>query len=296
MTVLQAYIDDSASDKGDQRLFLAGYINTAEKWARFSDAWEEELRLAPSIKYLKMSEANSLSGEFSGWSIPDKDKKIQALSRVIRHFGPASIHASVSRLDVKSIIEPVAPYGFSSPYFYVFQSIMLPLAIHQSKQNRLIGVPIDFIFDNQEALGDEAKSLYKAIREVQPRKIKSLLSVDPQFKDDKLAMPLQAADILAWHVRRHAERGDPNTFMVPDFLSHDGKHMAVDISADDLRRIADGLAAIPGSALLRKKAIWKRNRRELDQQLAQGFIPPRGTRWKNAVYYTREFLTRFFQF
>ena len=38
LVVLQVYVDDSATEEGDQRLFLAGYINTADKWARFSDA------------------------------------------------------------------------------------------------------------------------------------------------------------------------------------------------------------------------------------------------------------------
>lgn len=57
MTVFQAFVDDSASDEGEARLFLAGYINAADKWGLFSDAWQEQLSNPPAIEYFKMSEA-----------------------------------------------------------------------------------------------------------------------------------------------------------------------------------------------------------------------------------------------
>lgn len=209
LVVLQAYVDDSASDNGDRRLFLAGYVNTADKWALFSDAWAEELRRAPSIDYLKMREANNLSGQFKGWSEEDRDEKLRDLSRLIRHFQPASLHASISRLDVERLIKPVAPYNFSSPYLYCFNAIMIPLAMSQFSSQQDVRVPIDFIFDDQQGLGEEARAIYKAVRLQQPSHIRELLSVDPIFRDDKLVLPLQAADMLAWHIRRHYETGDP---------------------------------------------------------------------------------------
>lgn len=291
--ILQAYVDDSASDDGERRLFLAGYINTADKWELFSEAWAEELKRAPSIDYLKMREANRLHGQFRGWLAEDRDEKLRDLSRIIRHFQPASIHASVSRSEVERIIKPVAPYGFSSPYFYCFQAVMIPLAISQYKARQDVKVPVDFIFDNQEGLGEDVKTLYKAIREEQPRHIRNLLSLEPVFRDDKQVLPLQAADMLAWHIRRHYERGDPDGFMVPDFLSADGLHMAVDITAADLTRIAEGFAPIPGTSIIRDKNTWRKMSADLQRLIASGFIPPRGTRWKNAVHRARIFLARF---
>ena len=106
LVALQAYVDDSAKQTGDRRLFLAGYINTADKWIRFSDVWQEELQRAPAINYLKMSEANCLGGQFRGWSIKARDEKLKGLARLIRHFKPASIHSSVSRAEVDEIMRP----------------------------------------------------------------------------------------------------------------------------------------------------------------------------------------------
>lgn len=280
LVALQAYVDDSASETGDRRLFLAGYINTADKWIRFSDAWQEQLQASPSITYLKMKEANSLRGQFRGWTEPDRDEKLKGLARVIRHFRPASIHASVSRSEVEAIIKPVAPYGFSSPYFHCFQAIMISLAYSQLERTGL-RVPIDFIFDDQEGLGEEARLLYQLIREAQPRSVRRLLSKSPIFVDDKRMLPLQAADMLAWHVRRSHER-DPDKFWVPEFISADGLHMATDYNAEQLRGIADGLSKIPGTASLKSKAAWKKTRREIVRQVDAGGVPSFAlARWKN---------------
>jgi hypothetical protein len=99
LVMLQAYVDDSTCDEGDKRLFLAAYINTADKWIRFSDAWQEELDSTPSVDYLKMSEAYNLSGEFKKFrNLPPcaRDEKLAGLARVIRHFSPVSVHSSIS--------------------------------------------------------------------------------------------------------------------------------------------------------------------------------------------------------
>lgn len=37
--LLQPFCDDTASDKGDKRLVIAGYLNRADRWQLFSKAW-----------------------------------------------------------------------------------------------------------------------------------------------------------------------------------------------------------------------------------------------------------------
>ena len=100
MAFLRAFTDDSASDVGDRRLFMAGYMNRTELWARFAEAWAEELRGAPSIEYLKMAEAQNLRDQFDwrkGWTEEKRDEKLRGLARVIRHFNPISFQMSIDR-------------------------------------------------------------------------------------------------------------------------------------------------------------------------------------------------------
>lgn len=271
LVMLQAYVDDSASDVGDRRLFLAGYISTAESWVHFSDIWSEALAAAPSIDYLKMSEANALQGEFRGWDGEDRDRKVRSLAAVIREIQPLSIHSSISRSKVGSIIKPVVPHVFSSPYVLCFNAIMLPIAVRQIQAGTK--VPIDFIFDSQEGLGDEARTIYRLMREAQPEQIRELLSVDPQFRDDKLVVPLQAADMLAWHVRRRYERLEPNAWFVPDYLSiKDGQHIGIDIEDEQLEKISKGLVEQLENAPTSKRE-WKEAVNILDQLRNLGLLP-----------------------
>lgn len=265
--MLQAYIDDSASNKTDQRLFLAGYINEADRWTRFSKAWAEELRQPPAIAYLKMSDANALEGEFRGWNAKDRDEKLRGLARVIRHFEPRSIHASVSQSAFRTIVAPVAPHGFSTPYSLCFPAMILPLAIRQANEGSKL--TIDFIFDNQESLGTQAAFFYDKIRREQPKHIREVMCASPVFRDEKEVLPLQAADMLAWHIRRRHE-ASPGAFQVPDFLSHDGLHIAVDIPDEHLRHIADGYSKIPDVSKLQGKSAWKKIYRKLERLESNG--------------------------
>ena len=233
-----------------------------------------------------MAEAQNLRDQFRGWDVPARDQKLRGLARVIRHFKPKSIHSSVSRAEFKSIVTPVAPYGFNRPYLYCFDAIMVSLA-NSMLEYGLPRVPIDFIFDEQGGVGEEARFFYRIIRDGQPAAVRAMLSRDPIFRDDKLVLPIQAADMLAWHVRRNHIK-NPAAFQVPSFLSADGIHMAVDIDSAFLRRIADGYAKIPGTQQIKDKRAWKRTMLDVERiEEAGGRPDQRRVRFNNTVLYWR---------
>jgi hypothetical protein len=133
---LQAFIDDSASETRDQRLFLAGYLNRASKWRLFSEAWTAELRAVPVIDYLKMSEANALAGQFEGWTDSARNEKLRGLARVINHFNPLSFEFSVSREDYYRHVRPVAPRGLGNPHFVCCFGVVSGVARHVEFKKR----------------------------------------------------------------------------------------------------------------------------------------------------------------
>jgi hypothetical protein len=103
--------------------------------------------------------------------------------------------------------------------------------------------------------------------------------------DDKNVAPLQAADMLAWHVRKSHEH-DPAQFWVPNTLSHDGLHMAIDVDAARLRHMAEGMKDIPGAAALKSRSEWKKVRKIVVEQARRGQAPSmRMERWKNTILY-----------
>lgn len=230
-----------------------------------------------------------MNGQFRGWSIEAKDAKILGLARVIRHFKPVSIHCSISRRDVKALMKGKVPYGFADPYGYVFSGIMVPLAHHQVQHS--LNVPIDFIFDEQGGIGEEAKFWYKRIRDMQPRAVRN---VCPRtvVQERQICVPLQAADMLAWHIWRNAEKGNPNEWFVPDYLNADDHHIALDYDLPRLEALAEQMGKVKGIEHVASKSSWKKMRRDLDRSLASGYVPPYGSRWKNLLYGTFERIAR----
>jgi len=219
-----------------------------------------------------MSEARALQGQFRGIPGPQRDEKLRGFARVIRHFKPASIHSSVSRADVERIVKPKSPPGLSSAYLFCFEGIMFPLAMHQAKIGEKL--PIEFIFDNQDGLGENARSVYRVAREFLPANVRPLLSVDPIFRNDKDVLPLQAADMLAWYLRRQCEDGESYDFP-PDHLTPDGHiHAGVNITEPFLQRIADGLAKVPNVGSLNDKKAWNSALTEAQEVLSEGSSRP----------------------
>lgn len=213
MVSLHAFVDDSSSDVGDRRLFLAAYINGAGPWIDFGNKWRATLAQNPEISYLKMSEAQNLSGQFRGWSVSERDAKILQLARVIEETRPWSVFCSISRSEYAKIVAPVAPYPLKQPYFSCFWGIIRTAAdyhLHLDRgrpANTSPVPPVEFVFDEQGGLGADAALWYNWLKNDQEPDIARLMGDKPIFGDDKQMAALQAADMLAWHVRRRHERG-----------------------------------------------------------------------------------------
>ena len=83
--MFNAFIDDSRSEDG--RFFvLAGFIATAEKWATFSDQWQELLDMHPRLARFKMNEMGRT---------PERLERAQWFYRVIEEHVQSAISASL---------------------------------------------------------------------------------------------------------------------------------------------------------------------------------------------------------
>jgi hypothetical protein len=289
--VLQAYIDDSASQQGDRKLFLAGYVHDAAQWALFSNDWDAVLHEAPVIEYFKMSEAQNLSEQFRHWSAPQRDRKIERLIDVIVKHKPWSIQCSVSQRLFNEIVLPVAPYELRHPYGVCFHGIVIGVArIHREMG---LTVPVDFIFDEQGSVGDDAVVWYRQIKKHQSPEIRALMGSTPIFKSDRDVLLLQAADLLAWHVRRDDESGDA---YAKRRVMFGPKHRGLEITEEVLRGWAAGFAnriRIPGASVMTSAKHGKRRKAEMRRLLTAGVDPP--PLWHFLWRYYLERLREFFR-
>jgi hypothetical protein len=208
----QAFIDDSGSEPQSPIFILAGFVTSADRWAAFSKEWQAALDEKPILEYFKMSEAARLKEQFDekrGWNETKRDDQLITLTRIINKYAEARIHASMRNDNfekyVKSLPVPQRKLGTDSPYIMVFMQIILAMAVAGDR----VGVkdPCDFIFDEQGSFSKEALEWWPIFKELVKNSTKSDLSrfveSPPIFRDDKQFLPLQAADLYAWHLRQN---------------------------------------------------------------------------------------------
>jgi hypothetical protein len=196
---LQAYIDDSG--RGQHPAFvLAGWIARPEQWADFSTEWEKVLHLAPLIKYLKTREAMNFQGQFNGWSKTDRNNKLADLYAVIEQYVMNGIYIVIPSLVFEQYASIIDHPKANDPYFLASFSMMVMVSDLEEKYG--ITEPVDFIFDNQEGMEIPVRDAWNELRSFSPDGVRRRLGRRPEFDDDKVSMPLQAADLHAWWVRR----------------------------------------------------------------------------------------------
>lgn len=283
---LQAFIDDSASEKGDKRFFMAGFIARPDIWDGFSKAWAQELRWGRPIAYLKMSEAKALRGEFRGWTRKQVRRKLARLVSVIHHFKPMSFHASVPRNADFERYKAAAPRGLVSPHFLCgFLTISGVARYFAEAPNEC---RIEYVFDTQAGVDDDTELFFDEMIKRIPDKARKLIAGKPQFLDDQAAVALQAADLLAWHLRRnHEERGDWGKFGDIDPIG-DRPHLHCGDLDGSLVGWAEFDEQQPGIDRMKTKSEWKALKGELRRLSAAGYIPPHGTHFRNFVFGLRD--------
>lgn len=200
LLMLQAFIDDSGTDGRSPVFVLAGFISTVERWAAFTDEWTESLRWA-GIEYFKMNEAATLTGQFLHWSEANRDEKVVRFHRIIEEH---VIHAVSLRLilsDLEYVIGHRPEAFLKNPYYWSFWEIMTQMRRNAHKFG--LNKEIDFVFDQQLI---EKGKLADAWDAVTAQSRGNLQTDFPGFRSSKAVKPLQAADMIAWWIRREVEK------------------------------------------------------------------------------------------
>ena len=209
--VFQGFVDDSGNHRESDVFVLAGFVAKADPdWLNFENNWRDALRKPPALEYFKMSECHALRGQFLGWKKADRDQRLTELVAIIKRTAIASIFALVPRSEFFAVMPKSRSRYFKSPYAIVYYALIW--ATLKSMRRCGITDKVDFIFDEQLRLSDDVQAVYGWFaQQIMRSELGPLLGGRPTHGDDKKYLPLQAADLLAWHIRRwyHADsRGE----------------------------------------------------------------------------------------
>jgi hypothetical protein len=269
--MLKAFADDSGSGGDSPWYVLAGYVGTVSDWIGFEPEWRKVLSAYPHIDYFKSSEAESLKGQFLGVSLEERNKKLDTLIEVIGRHSQRAIYVRTRQKDYNEIIKPNVPEIWDDAYFFLmpsFISAVLAAEKYSGGQE-----PVEFVLDSSERLDRQARRLYGQLQDL-PQFAGRMVNVS--FRNDKEFLPLQAADLFAWQVRRafcapgeqrrrHYDKAKdcPRQMMFPVVMDRPMLHAALDAMEASARRMAATLG-IPVEVLQEQLFRRKKNRRPRD--------------------------------
>lgn len=213
MSVYVSYTDEGESKDQKSGLFLiAGYVADELKWPDFAKRWSEEVILSqPAIPYLHMTEIRSESWRAKhGLTRAQGEKKVRKAVEVIAqtdfitaHFSHISeaaylkalavFHREDQKMAAKSRIDYLC-FGIYALF------LVKKLALEHPELRKIV-----FNISRRNTVSHHLQySLHDAIQEMLE---KTNPQTAPLFGDIlplnmSEHMPLQAADVLCWHLQR----------------------------------------------------------------------------------------------
>ncbi len=193
--VLQAYLDETS---GNSEYIVAGYLASVSQWDEFSQRWLEVCEASPSIRYLHMHEAEGCKGEFLGWDTSARDAKIDALASVIPFHVVCEVQCKLKHSFYNTIVKGKVPKKVDNPYFLCAQTVVILVSKYldfEGSQHK-----VNVVFDKQGKVGTLFKRHFDKVLKANFSRLGELFHLD-----DKETPPLQAADMIAAHIRRRAD-------------------------------------------------------------------------------------------
>jgi hypothetical protein len=102
--------------------------------------------------------------------------------------------------DYRAVFKGRIARAMDYPYTLAFYGVMHALIAVQDQEDR--SQPVDFIFDEQGKQIGRALEAWKYFVEFAPDRWRPMIGRRPISGDDMHDLPLQAADMVAWRVRR----------------------------------------------------------------------------------------------
>lgn len=213
--MLQAYVDDSGSHDGSHNMVLAGYWGRVHQWKKFEQAWKavldsEGIDEFHAKKFWPRIPGKGRVRPYHDWSDERHASFIDRLLAVIESskiypFACGVVAAEWDNLEVeaKTILTVQEKQALQKPMLFAMMRIMFRVAKYCNQ-----GKVVNFTFD--ECSSDKLKTAVM-LRFAEVKRV--FRDDDPlierigglEFESSEKALPLQAADLLAYEAHRYAK-------------------------------------------------------------------------------------------
>lgn len=225
IVVVGAYIDESSDEQAEEVFSLAGYVAPTVEWVyEFEPKWEAKLR-EHNLQYFRAAECQSGIGQFLQFRLdpsnpqarltPDEKKRLTEIKKdfvgiAVEQAYMWGFGVNVILKDFRALIEsnPAAKAILGDePYLIGYQILLSKIGLTVKEFNDALDPHlfrrhmVGFVFDKGDRdLHARAREQYDRFQIANPESATWMASRTE--KDDKLVYELQAADNLAFEVRK----------------------------------------------------------------------------------------------
>lgn len=225
---IQAFIDESIGEDGT--IVMGGHVAPAHKWAAFAAEWEAMLNFGLRDErgyYFHMAEMAQL---------PERMSRVPGFYRLIEKHVGASISIRFNVNDLKRakarLYVPGIPidWGFvDNPWVFAFRGLMDMFHANDLRAEAVGVIPpdavVDFIFDDTMNKRQVRAGWDFYLAERKQAGVRVDFGKEPRFEDDRSYLPLQAADLWVWWVRKwHSEGVAAKRIIDPIFEGWEGSN------------------------------------------------------------------------
>lgn len=198
-------MDETGHSKDERQKFvgMAGLIAPAANWEVFENKWKAVLGLPYiDVPYFHMTDFASRKKAYENWSEKKRRKVFGKLVITMECAHPMPFGAIIP-MDVFRSLTKEHQDLFIDPYFLCFQSLVAASTVFLEAMEISDEEKIALIFSDQVEFRSRARHLYDVIGRIG---LYTRRSTPPIFRDMRDAVPLQAADIVAYEMYKEFDR------------------------------------------------------------------------------------------
>jgi hypothetical protein len=206
--VLKAYFDESRRDPNGTILALAGYFGRTTAWRRLCREWNNVLAWYGIKRGLHMKEFAHFKGEFKIFE-GNEPRRREFLAKLINtlYKNPPRFVAVGCAVDVRAFAELPAEKTVTfkhDPYMFAFFLCLRGAIESDYIQHLPTSETMGFVFDRRDDFQHQALDLFGTAKSMPTIPHRERLG-DVAFADRHDSPPLQAADFIAYEVRKDLE-------------------------------------------------------------------------------------------
>ena len=205
VVMIEAYFDESGIGKQEPLMCVAGYIFSAAKATRFSRKWSKALK-GFGIEYFRMSECAARQKQFKGRTREECDEVAFALADLTNACAIHGVVVSASQSEFAKRAPSWWEEGKGGTYTACLHQC-INLVSTWADNDRYNG-RIAYFFEEGCEYEKEARRVLMNTMAIERNRAVSRYGGHAFLPKGEMGRPLDAADLLAWQVRRRF--GDDN--------------------------------------------------------------------------------------